>query len=393
MEVLMNERPLAIVPVWFYDDQTGYQDFRQRIGSLASRWRVIVVVRDIRFLRELEDLSVSTEVLPSPGGSRLQMWWWCLRLIPWIAKRNPDLVFLLGSQMAPVRLGLPASYPTVLYWNVHPSQLFDRHAPTRLARWFNIALTRLSYIAAAQASVVLPIGARLRDDLVAHGVHPLRAVTVPLGVSENHSTPRRPSPREHRPGEPLRLIIAGSINAERGRDVMFDGIALLKSQSLAVHLTLIGATGPQLEECRLRIQKLGIAEQVTLFGRLPGQEIPALLAKAHIGLSLVAERPWNTFNPPTKIHEYMVNGLPVIVSNNACHRDLLAEGGAGWFCEFNAEDFARLIRERLANPAELEVASKLAYQEGIKALWSKLEPDFIALCRAARNWNPSPAAG
>ena len=389
----MNERPLAIVPVWFYDDQTGYQDFRQRIGSLASRWRVIVVVRDIRFLRELEDLSVSTEVLPSPGGSRLQMWWWCLRLIPWIAKRNPDLVFLLGSQMAPVRLGLPASYPTVLYWNVHPSQLFDRHAPTRLARWFNIALTRLSYIAAAQASVVLPIGARLRDDLVAHGVHPLRAVTVPLGVSENHSTPRRPSPREHRPGEPLRLIIAGSINAERGRDVMFDGIALLKSQSLAVHLTLIGATGPQLEECRLRIQKLGIAEQVTLFGRLPGQEIPALLAKAHIGLSLVAERPWNTFNPPTKIHEYMVNGLPVFVSNNACHRDLLAEGGAGWFCEFNAEDFARLIRERLANPAELEVASKLAYQEGIKALWSKLEPDFIALCRAARNWNPSPAAG
>ena len=389
----MNERPLAIVPVWFYDDQTGYQDFRQRIGSLASRWRVIVVVRDIRFLRELEDLSVSTEVLPSPGGSRLQMWWWCLRLIPWIAKRNPDLVFLLGSQMAPVRLGLPASYPTVLYWNVHPSQLFDRHAPTRLARWFNNALTRLSYIAAAQASVVLPIGARLRDDLVAHGVHPLRAVTVPLGVSENHSTPQKPSPREHRPGEALRLIIAGSINAERGRDVMFDGIALLKSQSLAVHLTLIGATGPQLEECRLRIRKLGIVEQVTLFGRLPGQEIPALLAKAHIGLSLVAERPWNTFNPPTKIHEYMVNGLPVIVSNNACHRDLLAEGGAGWFCEFNAEDFARLIRERLANPAELEVASKLAYQEGIKALWSKLEPDFIALCRAARNWNPSPAAG
>lgn len=389
----MNERPLAIVPVWFYDDQTGYQDFRQRIGSLASRWRVIVVVRDIRFLRELEDLSVSTEVLPSPGGSRLQMWWWCLRLIPWIAKRNPDLVFLLGSQMAPVRLGLPASFPTVLYWNVHPSQLFDSHAPTRLARWFNIALTRLSYIAAAQASVVLPIGARLRDDLVAHGVHPLRAVTVPLGVSESHSTLRKPSPREHLPGEALRLVIAGSINAERGRDVMFDGIALLKSQSLAVHLTLIGATGPQLDECRLRIQKLGIEEQVTLVGRLPGQEIPALLAKAHIGLSLVAERPWNTFNPPTKIHEYMVNGLPVIVSNNACHRDLLAEGGAGWFCEFNAEDFARLIRERLANPAELEVASKLAYQEGIKVLWSKLEPDFIALCRAARNWNPSPAAG
>jgi hypothetical protein len=174
----MNERPLAIVPVWFYDDQTGYQDFRQRIGSLVSRWRVIVVVRDIRFQRELEDLSVSVEVLPSPGGSRLQMWWWCLRLIPWIAKRNPDLVLLLGSQMAPVRLGLPASLPTVLYWNVHPSQLFDRHAPTRLARWFNITLTRLSYLAAARASVVLPIGARLREDLLAHGVQVNRAIPL-----------------------------------------------------------------------------------------------------------------------------------------------------------------------------------------------------------------------
>ena len=174
----MNERPLAIVPVWFYDDQTGYQDFRQRIGSLASRWRVIVVVRDIRFQRELEDLSVSVEVLSSPGGSRLQMWWWCLRLIPWIAKRNPDLVLLLGSQMAPVRLGLPASLPPVLYWNVHPSQLFDRHAPTRLARWFNITLTRLSYLAAARASVVLPIGARLREDLLAHGVQVNRAILL-----------------------------------------------------------------------------------------------------------------------------------------------------------------------------------------------------------------------
>ena len=67
----MNERPLAIVPVWFYDDQTGYQDFRQRIGSLASRWRVIVVVRDIRFQRELEDLSVSVEVLNDRSGRTL----------------------------------------------------------------------------------------------------------------------------------------------------------------------------------------------------------------------------------------------------------------------------------------------------------------------------------
>ena len=389
----MNERPLAIVPVWFYDDQTGFQDFRQRIGALASRWRVVVVVRDIRFRRELEDLSVSVEVLASPGGSRIQMWWWCLRLIPWIAKRNPDLVLLLGSQMAPVRLGLPASFPTVLYWNVHPSQLFDSHAATRWVRWFNMALTRLSYLAAARASVVLPIGARLREDLLAHGVHPLRAVTVPLGVSENHALHRTPEPRQFQPGEALRLIIAGSINAERGRDVMFGAIALLKHQAHPVHLTLIGATDPQREECHLQVQRLGIEDHVTVLGRLPGHEIPAFLAKAHIGLSLVAERPWNTFNPPTKIHEYMVNGLPVIVSNNACHRDLLPQGGEGWFCEFDSEDFARVIRERLANPDELEVASKLAYQEGIKALWSKLEPDFIALCRAARNWNPLPAAG
>ena len=387
----MNERPLAIVPVWFYDDQTGYQDFRQRIGSLASRWRVIVVVRDARFLNELDDLSVSVEILPSPGGSRLQMLWWCLRLIPWIAKRNPDLVFLLGSQVAPVRLGLPASFPTVLYWNVHPSQLFDGNAPNRLARWLNIVSTRLSYFAAARASIVLPIGARLREDLVAHGVHPLRAVTVPLGVSESHAAMRALTPRRHLPGEPLRLIIAGSINAERGRDVMFEAIALLTKQSLPVHLTLVGATGPQLEECRSRVQRLGIQEQVTILGRLPGQEIPAQLAKAHIGLSLVADRPWNYFNPPTKVYEYLANGLPVIVSDIACHRDLLAEGGPGWFCQFDARDFARVIRERLENPSELELASKLAYQEGGKALWSRLEPDFISLCRAARNWGTSPA--
>jgi hypothetical protein len=104
-----------------------------------------------------------------------------LAIVPvwsWIAKRNPDLVLILGSQMAPVRLGLPASLPTFLYWNVHSSQLFDRHAPTRLARWFNITLTRLSYFAAARASVVLPIGARLREDLLAHGVQVNRAIPL-----------------------------------------------------------------------------------------------------------------------------------------------------------------------------------------------------------------------
>ena len=379
----MNERPLAIVPVWFYDDQTGYQDFRQRIGALATRWRVVVVVRDLGFLRELDDLAVAVEVLPARGGSRWQMLAWCFRLLPWIANRRPDLVFLLGTQVAPLALGLPSAMPTLLYWNVHPSQLFDVQTRRLPTRWFNALATHLTYWAASKASLVFPIGQRLRQDLLLHKVLPLRAVTIPLGVSDVHTGLGPVSIRRLRRGETLRLVIAGSINTERGRDVMLEAIALLRQEALPVHLTMIGLAPAQLPALAEQVDRLGIGRDVALLGRLPGNEIPRYLAQAHIGLSLLADRPWYYFNPSTKVSEYLANGLAVIASDIASHRDLVTEGGPGWLCQFQAADLARVVKARLDSPESVAAASQNALAAGEKLAWSKLEPDFIALCRRA----------
>lgn len=374
-----DSRPPLVVATWFYDEQPGFLDFRYRIEALSREYRLTLVLRDARFERHFVDLDLRCHVMAMPRTGKGPLLRYCLRLALWLRglgrRQAPRAVLLLGSQLALVRWLLPARLPCLLYWNEHPTHFLGarRGAKKLLAR----LLVAASFRAAARCAAVMPIGETLRDDLQAHGVPAANLHLLYMGVDARfeagpHGAPEPP---------PLRLVYTGTVARERGRDVMLEGLALARQAGVPAELTLVGASAEQRDHCMRRAAQLGLGAALQVVGRVEGEAIPAYLGRAHFGVCLWEDRSWWRFNPPTKLFEYLVAGLPVLASEISTHTRYVQSGRNGWVFRYSAAGFADALwavwRHRDNWPAWAEQARVGA----APFRWDGIAPHFLALVR------------
>lgn len=362
-----------VIATWFYEGQPGYLDFKYRIKALAERYRVTLLLRNAFFEKEFEGLPLETRVFSTKGTSVLDQLRFMRACARFCRSQPVDLVVLLGSQLAITAYGLKG-LPTLLYWNEHPTHFFFpdyRHPIKRLA---SRLLLRLNYAAANRVSKVMPIGEAHLEDLLNHGVDPQRAELIYMGVEDRFGFLAQVNR-----AAALRLVYTGTVMRERGRDVMLEGLALARQQGHDATLTIVGAAEDQLAYCRQRAAELGIADYVQVVGRVPGSEIPRYLADADVGICIWEDRIWWRFNPPTKLFEYLVAGLPVLGSRIRTHSDYVVDGRNGWIFDYDAQAFANVIGTVAAQRAQLPEVSQAAHASGKKYLWSALAPQFLGL--------------
>jgi len=354
------------------DDQVGFLDFGYRLKALAEAYTVTVISR--RPLTEPE-LKVDAQVVvlrPAWAGSAglLSYWWQAARYL----QRTPtDLVVHLCSHTAAIA-NLPLNAPQTIYWNEHPSHYLGGTHPVR--RWFSAAMRVLQYRGARQARLVMPIGEAHREDLLAHGCRDTRVSLLPMGVADWFAAAaRRPEPGHDEPR--LRVVYTGSVHEDRGRDVMIDAVALAHSAGIGVQLTIIGADAEQTTACRARAGRHGVADAVRVLPRLPGDQIPAHLAAADFGICLWADKPYWRFNPPTKLFEYLVAGLPVMASNIRTHTAYLNDGQDGYVFDYDAAALATTFSRAWADRARWPQLRDTAARQGRQYRWSEIEPAFL----------------
>src|SRR5215475_4974468 len=76
-------------------------------------------------------------------------------------------------------------------------------------------------------------------------------------------------------------------------------------------------SGDGLAPLRRRVEELGLAEVVALpTSLMPITEMPAVIARAHVGVIPSQRDPWTEEVLPTKLLEYAVSGVPVITFRN-----------------------------------------------------------------------------
>jgi glycosyltransferase involved in cell wall biosynthesis len=364
-------RRRATVVTWLQDEQVGYLDFGYRLKALAEAYALTIVSR--RALTEPE-LKVDATVAiyrPAHKGTLGLAWYW------WQAARhlraNPtDLVLHLCSHTAAVA-NLPLRAPQVVYWNEHPGHYLGSARPMR--RWFGALMRALQYRGARRATLVMPIGEAHREDLLAHGCRPARLQVVPMGVADWFSAGSEPATTAR--VRPLRVVYTGAIHVDRGRDVMIDAVALARRVGVDVQLTLIGANAQQAADCQARAAMQGVSPAVRVFARMPGDQLPLHLAQADFGVCLWADQLHWRFNPPTKLFEYLVAGLPVMASNIRTHTAYLRDGHDGYIFDYDAASlaatFARAWTERERWPALRHSAAA----RGRPYRWSEIEPLFL----------------
>lgn len=364
----------CLIITQFAEHQPGFLDFSYRIKALGKRFQLTIVSNIPLHHAELQVPGAEYLVLPEGVGriGWLRYIWNCARVI---RARQPDCAVLLHSIVAPVAM-LTGRVPTAVYWNEHPTHFTGKPAGFAPAKQLVRAVSRwLVFQGARKATRVMPIGEAHAEDLLAHGCDSERMRLIYMGADPMFSKAGLVSGRGS--FTPLELIYIGTVSKARGRDVMLEALAIANKQRKVARMTIVGADDEQLKHCTDYAQKLGIADAVAVHGRVPGWDIPGFLSHADAGLCLWEDQPWWRFNPPTKLFEYLVAGLPVLASDICTHTQYIKNGQNGLVFEYDSGSLAQAIQALWERRAELPALKQRAFESSTPYMWENIEPVFL----------------
>ncbi|RJG01080.1 glycosyltransferase [Noviherbaspirillum sedimenti] len=381
----------CIVITWLARDQPGFLDFAYRVRALAKAYRTTLVSPYPLTQPELAYAGVESCVLPY-GDGRAGWIGYMLACARLVRARKPACAVLLHSILTPLVL-LTGKTPTALYWNEHPSR-FTASPPghpwwKRVAR--HLALQVFFLQAAKMADLVMPIGEAHHEELLRLGCRPGRVRLLYMGVDASFVR-RRDEQASRRTDAPLELVYNGTVNHLRGRDVMLEAIVLANLERPIARLTIVGACEEQIAYCTGYAIRFGIADAVRVGGRIPGREIPGILENADAGLCFMEDLPWWRFNPPTKLFEYLVAGVPVLASDIRTHTQYVTNWYNGMICQYDSRSLADAIGLLWQRRADLPYLKRNARRSGEQYLWDRIEPEFLqAIKTIARSSGPLSA--
>lgn len=288
---------------------------------------------------------------------------WIASIIRCIRGTPTDLILVRDLPLA-----LPAAVVGKLYRipvvfdmaEHYPAMLEDRlrYTPTgplgRLARHPGLArFIERSTLKLVDHTIV--VVEESRDRLVQAG-YPLEKITV-VG-----NTPRTdqwtfadvpPVDSGHR--RRLNMVYLGNLDGIRGLDVSIMAMSHLKKSSDEAHLVVIG-DGPSLPSLRTMANDYGVADRVEFVGRLPLNDasamtrVKSIMSQSHIGLIPHYATEACNATVPNKLFDYMIMGLPVIVSDMRATARIVREEECGEvFWDRDSNDLARCVRA-LADP-------------------------------------------
>lgn len=206
---------------------------------------------------------------------------------------EPDLIHAheVGAAFAAVRAGGLRHRPVVV--SVH----FSGFA---LGKVHGIS-ARLARTAFARADVVCPVSHSLRQRMEQAG-WPGRFRVVPNVVDVDRFVPGDPAV-----GVP-RIAVVAALTPVKGIEQLVEAAGVLARDGTSFCIDLVG-DGELRNALSRRIRELGLLDRVVLHGRLPPDEVAAIMRRASFA---VVPSVWETFS--VVLSEAMACGLPVVAT-------------------------------------------------------------------------------
>lgn len=167
------------------------------------------------------------------------------------------------------------------------------------------------------------------------------------------SSPPPPSPGE---SDPVRLVFQGGLRVASGLPELF----LALSSRTRFELDVYGG-GPEDAFLRAAARDAGLGDRVRFHGPVPFEELPGKMATAHLGIHLMQPVCGSfALTWANKVFDYAHALVPVLLSDNPAHRDLLKEHEVGVAADaFSPESIGAALDALLRNrSAHLEACRR-----------------------------------
>lgn len=157
-----------------------------------------------------------------------------------------------------------------------------------------------------------------------------------------------------------RIVYLGTLDSARHLDMLIDAFALVHKQCPAATLLMVGEGVKSQDRSNLQQQviRLGLVEAVTFTGFVPIEQAWSYAASGAVCVSPIYPSFLLNCGSPTKLHEYMALGRPVVCNHHPEQTYVINESGAGLCVEWGVEPFATAILWLLNNSSDAELAAK-----------------------------------
>lgn len=143
-----------------------------------------------------------------------------------------------------------------------------------------------------------------------------------------------------------RAIVTRSLTSVYHHQDILEAIALLSQKGVLLNLTLVG-DGDLMESLKASAQSLGITSQVDFKGRIPNSQLPKLLQKAAVYISVP-----ETEGVSASLFEAMASGCFPIVTDLEGTRPFITDGKNGLLVPVNSPEKLAGAIEKYLNHAE-----------------------------------------
>ena len=250
-------------------------------------------------------------------------------------------------------------------------------AAGRLARRLLRLQERLSIAVATHA---ITVNDALRDRLVASGIAPGKVSVVPNHPALGRFDPAAVADREFMADGTLRLVYAGAVTPVYELDVAVDAIVRLRERrgGLPVHLDVYGR-GDSEGPLRERVAAAGLADHVTLHGRIPFEDVPAAIAAADIGLAPTRLDSYTRFSLSTKVFEYGAMRRPAIATRLPLVERIFGRETVATYEPGDADDLAAVILRLVDDPAERRRRLDATADLVANLAWERTSANYLTL--------------
>jgi len=160
-------------------------------------------------------------------------------------------------------------------------------------------------------------------------------------------------------GGPLELVYLGRIHPDKGVMDWIETLKLLSMRHIPFRARWFG-DGPDMEEARAKVERLGLSQSVSFPGRLESRdEILETLRSAHMMLFCHM-----TPESPRCLIEALMSGTPIVGYGSAYSEDLIADHAGGILTEMDATKLADAVAQLHFDRAGLARLIRNAAKDG-----------------------------
>jgi glycosyltransferase involved in cell wall biosynthesis len=224
---------------------------------------------------------------------------------------------------------------------------------------FDSLLTHMRRLSARIADLTITTNATQRQLVAADA----RRVIVVRNSPPVWFADYRPSP----PRGQSRLVFLGEIGEQDRVERAIEVLWAIVLRKFDVEMLIVG-DGPERGNVERRARELQLSDRVTFTGWVPFEEVPVLLASAHVGIDTSPPTDVNHGSTMVKIMEYLAVGLPVVAT--ALHETRITGGGAVTLIdEDSAAAFVEPIIRLLTSLDVWHSAADEAKARGMELQW------------------------